>query len=134
MGNRPRSRSVRMVSPSRTTHRARTCRGGTPDVRLGTPPSSALALALCAVCASARLAAQTIDTIVVVRHNVYDRKRDAPKVVAGVGNALHITTHAWVVRRALLVRPGDGYDSAKVGEREAARRGAPSFVEVRIAT
>jgi len=52
------------------------------------------ALTLLAVLPSARLAAQTIDTIVVDRHNVYDRKRDAPKVVAAVGNALHITTHA----------------------------------------
>ena len=98
---------------------------GTPDVRIVSRSGAACALllplAVLAVC-PARLAAQTIDTIVVVRHNVYDRKRDAPKVVAGVGNALHITTQAWVVRRALLVRPGDPYDSAKVVESERALR------------
>ncbi|PYP50535.1 MAG: hypothetical protein DMD45_10825 [Gemmatimonadetes bacterium] len=92
------------------------------------------ALTLLAVLPSARLAAQTIDTIVVVRHNVYDRKRDAPKVVAAVGNALHITTHAWVVRRALLVRAGDRYDSAKVVESERALRALTIFRAVRIDT
>src|SRR2546430_13610776 len=72
---------------------------------------------LLAVCPAA-LAAQTIDTILVVRHNVYDRRRDAPKIVASVGNALHITTLAWVVRHALLIKRGDTYDSAKVAESE----------------
>src|SRR5438552_3478661 len=80
-----------------------------------------LAPTLLAVCPAA-LAAQTIDTILVVRHNVYDRKRDAPKVVASVGNALHITTLGWVVRHALLIKRGDTYDSAKVAESERALR------------
>ena len=93
-----------------------------------------LALTLLGVCPSAPLAAQTIDTIVVVRHNVYDRKQNAPRVVAGVGNALHITTHAWVVRRALLIKPGDAYDSAKVAESERALRGLTIFRAVRIDT
>ncbi|HVH68384.1 MAG TPA: hypothetical protein VM716_10985 [Gemmatimonadales bacterium] len=93
-----------------------------------------IAVALLAVCAAARLAAQTIDTIVVVRHNVYDRKRDAPKVVAGVGNALHITTQAWVVRRTLLIKRGDAYDSAKVAESERALRALTIFRSVRIDT
>src|SRR2546430_14666026 len=92
-----------------------------------------LAPTLLAVCPAA-LAAQTIDTIVVVRHNVYDRKRDAPRVVAAVGNALHITTQAWVVRRALLLRPGDPYDSAKVVESERALRALTIFRAVRIDT
>jgi hypothetical protein len=103
-------------------------------VRSGPAPARVLALTLLGVCPSARLAAQVIDTIVVVRHNVYDRKRDAPKVVAGAGNALHITTHAWVVRRALLVRPGDSYDSAKVAESERALRALSIFRAVRIDT
>jgi hypothetical protein len=93
-----------------------------------------LALTLLGACPPARLAAQVIDTIVVVRHNVYDRKRDAPKAVVGVGNALHITTHAWVVRRALLVKPGDRYDSTKVAESERALRALSIFRAVRIDT
>src|ERR1051325_238602 len=79
-------------------------------------------------------AAQTIDTIIVVRHNVYDRKRDAPKVVASVGNALHITTLGWVVRHALLIKRGDTYDSAKVAESERALRALTIFRAVSIDT
>jgi hypothetical protein len=82
----------------------------------------------------APLAGQTIDTIIVVRHNVYDRRRDAPKVVTAVGNALHITTQAWVVRRALLIKRGDAYDSAKVAESERALRALTIFRAVRIDT
>src|SRR5947207_714282 len=100
------------------------------------PLARALCLAptLLAVCPSAPLAAQTIDTILVVRHNVYDRKRDAPKVVASVGNALHITTLAWVVRHALLIKRGDTYDSAKVAESERALRALTIFRAVSIDT
>ena len=95
-----------------------------------------LAPTLLAICASAPLplAAQTIDTIIVVRHNVYDRKRDAPKVVASVGNALHITTLGWVVRHALLIKRGDTYDSAKVAESERALRALTIFRAVSIDT
>src|SRR5256886_418708 len=92
-----------------------------------------LAPTLLALCPAA-LAAQTIDTILVVRHNVYDRKRDAPKVVASVGNALHITTLAWVVRHALLIKRGDTYDSAKVAESERALRALTIFRAVSIDT
>jgi hypothetical protein len=105
-----------------------------PGVRFGPARVRLLALTLLGVCPPARLAAQTIDTIVVIRHNVYDRKRDAPKAVARVGNALHITTHAWVLRRALLIRPGNPYDSAKVAESERALRGLGIFRAVRIDT
>src|SRR5256884_1386805 len=93
-----------------------------------------LAPTLLSVCPSAPLTAQTIDTILVVRHNVYDRKRDAPKVVASVGNALHITTLAWVVRHALLIKRGDTYDSAKVAESERALRALTIFRAVSIDT
>src|SRR2546430_12790790 len=93
-----------------------------------------LAPTLLAVCPSAPLVAQTIDTIIVVRHNVYDRKRDAPKVVASVGNALHITTLARVVRHALLVKRGGPYDSAKVAERQRALRALTIFRAVSIDT
>src|SRR5256885_4134162 len=92
-----------------------------------------LAPTLLAACPAA-LAAQTIDTILVVRHNVYDRKRDAPKVVASVGNALHITTLAWVVRHALLIKRGDTYDSVKVAESERALRALTIFRAVSIDT
>src|SRR5437870_11949921 len=95
------------------------------------PPRLARALwlapTLLAVCPSAPLAAQTIDTIIVLRHNVYDRKRDAPKVVASVGNAPHITTLGWVVRRAPLIKRRDTYDSVNVPESERAPRARTRF-------
>ena len=93
-----------------------------------------LGLALVALWLPIRLGGQTIDTVVVVRHNVYDRKRDAPRLVAKVGNALHITTQAWVVRRALLLKAGEPYDSAKVAESERVLRGLAIFRAVRVDT
>ena len=96
--------------------------------------TAGVALAFLGACPAARFAAQTIDTIVVVTHNVYDRKRDAPKLVARVGNALHIPTRAGVVRRTLLVKVGDRYDSAKVAESERALRALTVFRAVRIDT
>jgi hypothetical protein len=71
---------------------------------------------------------------VVVKHNIYDRNRSVPKAVAGVGNALHITTQAGVIRRTLLVKPGDLYDSAKVAESERALRALTIFRAVSIDT
>src|SRR5438034_6819983 len=94
--------------------------------------TAGVALAFLGACPTARFAAQTIDTIVVVTHNVYDRKRDAPKLVARVGNALHIPTRAGVVRRTLLVKVGDRYDSAKLAESERALRALTVFRAVRI--
>ncbi|HYR31880.1 MAG TPA: POTRA domain-containing protein, partial [Gemmatimonadales bacterium] len=81
-----------------------------------------------------RLSAQTIDTIVVTIHNIYDRNHNAPRAIAGVGNALHIPTRAWVIRRTLLAKKGDPYDSAKVAESERALRALGIFRAVRIDT
>jgi len=65
-----------------------------------------------------RLSAQVIDTVVVVNRNVFDLEADgaAPGFLARLANALHVRTHPWVIRRALLVNPGDPYDSARVAE------------------
>src|SRR5690242_18966203 len=95
-----------------------------------------LAPTLLALCpsASVSVAAQTIDTIIVVRHNVYDRKRNVPKVVACVRNAQHSTTLGWVVRRALLIKRGDTYDSAKVALSQLALRALTLFRAVIIDT
>jgi len=96
--------------------------------------SAGFALALLGACMPAHLTAQAIDTIVVTIHNIYDRNHNAPRVVAGIGNALHITTRAGVIRRTLLVKPGDPYDSAKVAESERALRALTIFRAVRIDT
>ena len=86
----------------------------------------------------APLSAQTppaaVDTIVVVNHNVFDAGRDASGFLARLVNALHVTTRPWVIRHALLVNQGDGYDSARVVESERALRALNVFSRVRVDT
>src|SRR5438093_12215969 len=81
-----------------------------------------------------RLSAQTIDTIVVVNHNIFDLEGDAPGFLARLANRLHVTTRAGVIRRTLLVNPGDRYDSARVAESERALRALYVFSRVRMDT
>jgi hypothetical protein len=49
-----------------------------------------------------------------------------------VGNALHVETRAATIRRELLFRPGEPYDSARVAESERNLRGLAVFRRVRI--
>jgi len=94
-----------------------------------------VALILLAVYPSIRLSAQTIDTIVVVNHNIFDLQGDdAPGPLARLANRLHVTTRAGVIRRTLLVNPGDRYDSARVAESERALRSLFVFSRVRLDT
>src|SRR5439155_3225906 len=79
-----------------------------------------------------RLSAQTIDTIVVVNHNIFDLSDDAPGFLARLANVLHVTTRAGVIRRTLLLNPRDRYDSARVVESERALRGLYVFSLVRL--
>jgi hypothetical protein len=83
---------------------------------------------------TAQTAAPTIDTIVVVNHNVFDHLEDAPGFVARLANALHVTTRPSVIRRMLLVNPGERYDSARVAESERALRNLFVFSRVRLDT
>src|SRR5438477_1027688 len=93
-----------------------------------------IAAAFLSVYPSIRLSAQTIDTIVVVNHNIFDLSNDAPGLLARLANALHVTTRAGVIRRTLLVNPGDRYDSARVAESERALRSLFVFSRVRLDT
>jgi hypothetical protein len=52
--------------------------------------------------------------------------------VARVGNALHVETRAATIRRELLFRPGESYDSARVAESERNLRALAVFRRVRI--
>src|SRR5437016_2714824 len=82
-----------------------------------------------------RLSAQaTIDTIVVVNHNIFDLSDDAPGFLARLANRLHVPTRTGVIRRTLLLNPGDRYDSARVAESERALRGLHVFSRVRFDT
>jgi hypothetical protein len=77
---------------------------------------------------------QTIDTIVVDNRNIFDHANDGPGLVARLANAVHIRTRAAVIRRSLLVSPGDPYDSARVAESERALRALGVFRFVRVDT
>src|SRR5256885_9812773 len=91
-----------------------------------------IAAAFLSVYPSIRLSAQTIDTIVVVNHSIFDSESDAPGLLARLANRLHVTTRAGVIRRTLLVNPGDRYDSARVAESERALRALFVFSRVRL--
>ena len=77
---------------------------------------------------------QTIDTIVVDNRNIFDGANDGPGFVARLANALHIKTRASVIRRSLLIVPGQLYDSARVAESERALRALGVFRFVRVDT
>jgi hypothetical protein len=72
---------------------------------------------------------------VVVNHNIFDQN-DLPALphVARFANALHIKTHASVIRRTILLNQGDPYDSARAVESERALRGLNVFRQVRVDT
>ncbi len=76
----------------------------------------------------------TIDTVIVVSHNVFDPPDGTPRLVAKVGNALHITTNPAVIRRLLLVGAGSPLDSARLVESERALRELGVFRSVRLDT
>ncbi|MGH7548841.1 MAG: hypothetical protein ACREMM_11790 [Gemmatimonadales bacterium] len=99
-------------------------------------PAVGLALALLSASPPIRLSAQTIDTIVVVNHNIFDLQQDgeAPAFLARLANALHVRTRPAVIRRTLFVNPGDPYDSARVAESERALRALNVFSSVRVDT
>ncbi len=66
--------------------------------------------------------------------NVFERDRIAPRIIARPADAFHITTRAWVIRKALLFNQGEPYDSARVLERERALRNLNLFLTVHIDT
>lgn len=77
---------------------------------------------------------QTIDTIIVENHNVFDKKDGAPDWVANLANGLHLRTRQWVIRRRLLLSRGDRFDPARMEESERALRTLGVFRQVRVDT
>jgi len=75
----------------------------------------------------------TIDTIVVVNLNVFDQA-DMLGPVTRIANAIHVKTHASVIRRTLLFNQGDPFDSARAVESGRALRGLNVFRQVVIDT
>ena len=82
-----------------------------------------------------RLAAQADDTLRAVeldRRDIFDPQERG--FVARVGNALHIQTRAATIRRELLFRAGEPFDSARVAESERNLRALGVFRRVVIDT
>ena len=75
-----------------------------------------------------------VDTVIVMSHNVFDPPDGTPRIVAKLGNALHIPTHPAVIRRLLLVGAGSPLDSARLVESERALRELGVFRSVRLDT
>jgi hypothetical protein len=93
------------------------------------------------VAASTRVSAQsgrpqdpTIDTVIVVSRNVFDPPGKTPRVLATLGNALHVTTHPGVIRRLLLFEAGATLDSARLVESAKALRDLGVFRTVSLDT
>ncbi len=84
---------------------------------------------------AAPLAAQapTIDSVAVVRQSVFDAD-EASFWLLRLVNTLHVTTRPWVVRRELLLAPGDRYDSSRVAESARNLRSLGVFRSVEIDT
>ena len=74
----------------------------------------------------------TIDTIIVVNGNIFDREDATPDWVAHLANRLHMRTRPWVIRRRLLLNRGDPFDSARVAESERNLRSLGVFRSVRV--
>jgi hypothetical protein len=76
----------------------------------------------------------TIDTVIVVARNVFEPPGGTPRFLATLGNALHVTTHAGVIRRLLLIDAGSTPDSARLVESARALRELGVFRTVSLDT
>ena len=76
----------------------------------------------------------TIDTVIVVNHNIFATGDEAPGFIPGLVNALHRTTRAGVIRRTILLEAGMRYDSARVVESERLLRDLGVFRDIKFDT
>ena len=74
---------------------------------------------------------QRVRAIEIRAHDIF-APGDARGLIPKVANGLHITTRPSIVRRELLIRPGDQYDSARVAETERNLRALRVFRRVRV--
>ena len=75
-----------------------------------------------------------VDTIVIVTRNVFGPDEAEANMAFRAANSLHVTTRTSVVRRELLFRVGEPYDSALVAETERNLRRLGVFRDVAIDT
>ncbi len=75
-----------------------------------------------------------IDSIVVVTHDVFRQEEAEANPAFGLMNTLHVKTRAQVVRRDLLFKVGEPYDSARVEETKRNLRRIGLFRDVIVDT
>ena len=75
-----------------------------------------------------------IDTVIVRTHDVFDSSEARRNVLLAVANAIRFQTKPQIVRRELLFRAGEPYDSAKVAETARNLRALGLFRRVSIDT
>jgi hypothetical protein len=95
-------------------------------------------VAFAALCTLPRLAAAqgapVVDTILIEARNIFASDEARGNTLFRVTNALHVTTQPYVVRRELLFRAGEGFDSARVAETERNLRALGIFRDITIDT
>jgi hypothetical protein len=82
----------------------------------------------------ARTASDTIRAIEIVRRDIFDPEEAKKSWIARIVNGLHVTTRPSVVRKELLFRAGELYDSARIAETERNLRSLGIFRRVLIDT
>lgn len=82
----------------------------------------------------ARATSDTIRAIEIIRRDIFDPEEAKESWIARIVNGLHVTTRASVVRKELLFRAGEPYDSARVAETERNLRSLGIFRRVLIDT
>jgi len=95
------------------------------------PSSTIAALLLAPAPLLAQTPAPTVASVVLDRRSIFDPDESSSWLLTLV-NRLHITTLPYVIRREILQRVGEPYDSAKVAETERNLRGLAVFRSVRV--
>ena len=83
---------------------------------------------------AAPVATAVVDTIIIDNRDIFDDEQAESNFLFGLANALHITTHKYVIRRELLFRQGELFDSLRVAESARNLRARRLFTQVAIDT
>lgn len=75
-----------------------------------------------------------IDTVIITRRDVFLPEDAERNFIYRLGNGLHAMTHAWVIRRELLLGAGSSADSSLTAESERNLRRLGLFHRVRVDT
>lgn len=75
-----------------------------------------------------------IDTVIVITHDVFDRREAERNLIFALANAMRFKTRPEIVRRELLFSPGDRYDPDRIAESARNLRRMGIFRDVAIDT